>query len=117
MLIQSDSQTRCWAVLATTVALMSATPPATAAPTTTKDMGDVADFLMQKATCADFNRALEGYNDPNQSVEDITFTILALIYIEGYAAGNGNDSGKRADTIIRCTMNPGDKFNTVVPGQ
>lgn len=91
--------------------------PASAAPTTTKDVGDVADFLMTKATCADFNRALSGYDKPEQSVEDITFVMLALMYIEGYAAGNGNDSGKRADVIIRCTMNPSDKFNTVVPGQ
>lgn len=117
MLISGDSKTRCWAFLAASISLLAATLPATAAPTTTKDMGDVADFLMTRATCADFNRALSGYDNPDQSAEDITFVILALIYVEGFASGAGNSSERRADVIIRCTMNPSDKFNTVVPGQ
>lgn len=115
MLISHDSKARCWAIFVAANAIFtSAAAPSMAAPTTTKDMGDVADFLMQKATCADFSAALKNYDKPDQSAEEITLVILALMYVEGYAAGAGNDSGKRADVIIRCTMNPDQKFNTVV---
>lgn len=118
MLISSDSQTRCWAVLATSLACSALMAPnATAAPTTTEGVAEVGDFLMTKATCGDFNKALSTHGKAEQTAEENIMVALAMMYIEGFAAGAGNDSRKRADVIIRCTMNPSDKFNTVVPGQ
>ncbi len=122
MLISDDSMTRCCATLrkgaigafALTVLVDQA---AYAAPTTTAEVGDVADFVMRTATCGDFNEALRKYDKPDQTTKEIILVMLALMYIEGYAAGNGNDSGKRADVVMRCTLNPADRFNTVVPGQ
>ena len=40
---------------------------------------------------------------------------MGIIYMEGYAAGAGNDSGRRVDVIFRCATHPDDRFNTVVP--
>ncbi len=76
-------------------------------------MGDVADFLFQRATCKDFTSALRKEKDPSQTTEEILIVMLGLAYNEGFASGTGRGRDARADMIVRCAMNPDARFNNI----
>lgn len=86
-------------------------------PTTTAEVGDIANFLFKTAKCRDFTDALGKLNSGQQTTREVLITTLGVVYTEGYAAGAGNDSSRRADLIIRCTLHPDEPFNTVIPGK
>lgn len=105
------------ALAAAAIAFWAAGSACHANPTTTAEVGDVADFLFQKATCKDFNDALGKVSSGQQTTREILITTLGVTYIEGYAAGAGNSAARRADLILRCTLHPDQPFNTVLPGK
>ncbi|RHZ96486.1 hypothetical protein D1114_07190 [Cereibacter sphaeroides] len=76
-------------------------------------MGDVADFLFQRATCKDFTSALSKAQDPDQTTEEMLIVLLGLVYSEGFASGTGRGRDARADMIVRCAMSPSARFNNI----
>ena len=93
--------------------MVLAATPCFARDTTTAQVGDVADFLMNKATCKDFIDAIRKIESPHQTLQEILISTLGVIYMEGYAAGTGKGSEGRTDIILYCTINPSKPFNTV----
>lgn len=85
---------------------------AAAESTTTAQVGDVGDFLIQRATCQDFADALRGTGDPDQSVEDKLVVLLGIMYMEGYTAGNGTGREGRGAFLLECFAAPERKFGS-----
>lgn len=84
-------------------------------PTPIEEVQEVADFMMQSAKCSDFNDALGKLKSGDQTPREALIMTLGIIYMEGYASGAGNDSGRRVDVVFRCFTHPDDRFNTVIP--
>jgi hypothetical protein len=88
---------------------------ASAETTTTEQVGDVGDFLIQRATCKDFSDALGRAKDPDQSTEDILLVLMGIVFIEGYTAGNGTRRDGRASFLLDCFAAPERQFSAPAP--
>ena len=97
--------------LAIGVLVGAITTPAHALPTTTKELGDVADFLLSRATCGDFLKALDSATDPAQPKREAILALLGVVYMDAYAAGTGSGPDGRALFLIDCFSSPDRLFN------